>query len=259
MFNRSNKTQQISIMAILAAVYIVISIIPGIPVAPGVEIQFEAGFASVMGILLGPYLGFLTALLASVASWALLGSGIFGLPFLLNPAVNAFIVGIIIYKRDKIAIGVSLLFYTVLLILQVVSPPLITAVPAGFPVDNFTLAIFVLYDKLIGLALIIPTVLLFTKYKDEDGSIPLITSTIIILFSIILIGNILDNLLGTMLFSYPVVYSIYGFTLDGVQYAFIATPFIYLPIRIAQSIFATIITVGVVKALWKNKLETLIK
>ncbi|MEM2906632.1 MAG: ECF transporter S component, partial [Candidatus Odinarchaeota archaeon] len=62
MIRKNNFTYNITLIALIAALYVVISILPGIPVAPGVEIQFEAGFAVVIGVLLGPYIGFLTAL-----------------------------------------------------------------------------------------------------------------------------------------------------------------------------------------------------
>jgi hypothetical protein len=242
-------------MAMFAAVYVVISIIPGIPVAPGVEIQFEAGLASVMGVFLGPYIGFLTAFLSSTVSWLILGSGIFGLPFLFNPPLNALIVGFIVYKNRKQSLIIGVLAYAILIIFQLISPPLTT------PSFNFIIAVAVLYDKIIGLALVFPVVILFDRLKDKEGRISLIKTSIIAFFLVALIGNIIDNLLGTALFSYPFVYQIYGFDLVGVQTTFLATPFIYLPIRIAQSIFATLVTIGLIKAFGRDELvlESLIK
>lgn len=54
----------VSLVAVFAALYIVLSILPGIPVVGlgELKIELEASIASVFGIVLGPYLGALPLL-----------------------------------------------------------------------------------------------------------------------------------------------------------------------------------------------------
>ncbi|MHA1754448.1 MAG: ECF transporter S component [Candidatus Odinarchaeia archaeon] len=241
--NKQINSKNIALMAIMAAIYVILSILPGITVAPNVAIQFEAGFASVMGFVLGPCFGFLSALIASSTSWLILSSGIFGLPFLFNPPINAFIVGIIVFKTKKESITIGSLLFTVLILIELFLPPL-------WPLsENWIVALAVLWDKLIGLALIFPTVWLYSKNKHiilQEGHRKLIAFGIFL--SISLIGNILDNLLGVVIFSLPPIYEgVYALTIDTVRFLFLANPFIYLPIRIAQSVFASLIIVGLLK------------
>lgn len=225
----------------MAALYVVISIIPGIPVAPGVDIQFEAGFAVVIGVFLGPYIGFITALIGSSVSWFILGSGIFGLPFLFNPAVNALFIGIIIYKRTKTSVTIVTAAYISLIILQILSPPLWP--PTLYPLET----VAVLYDKIIGLIVFYPAVYYYkrTQLKPQQ----LIKNRIIIYFLIALVGNVLDNLLGTVIFSYPPIYQgIYAMSVDTVRFYFLLYPYIYILIRISQSVFAALIIFALIKA-----------
>jgi len=241
MIRKNNFTYNITLIALTAALYVVISILPGIPVAPGVEIQFEAGFAVVIGVLLGPYIGFLTALLGSIISWLILGSGIFGLPFLFNPAVNALFIGIIVYKKHRAALISVTLTYIILIILQIISPPLWP--PTSYPIET----IAVLYDKIIGLLLFYPAIYFFNRIKPLNST-KHVKYAFLVIFLIALVGNILDNLLGTVIFSYPLVYNgIFGMSVETVRFYFLIYPYLYILIRAAQSIFAALIIIALFK------------
>src|SRR4030066_1751899 len=104
-------TRNIALMAVFAALYYVASLIsPFIPAVgvPQITIKLEALFASLFGLILGPYLGFLSALLGALVAWILPPSGgiSYGLPFLLSPPLNALVVGLIFYKKWKYAFAV---------------------------------------------------------------------------------------------------------------------------------------------------------
>ncbi len=236
-----NFTYKTVLVALTASLYVVISILPGIPVAPGVEIQFEAGFAVVIGFLLGPYIGFLTALLGSIISWFILGSGLFGLPFLFNPAVNALFIGIIFYKKHKTALISVTVVYVTLIILQLISPPLWP------PTVYWPETVAVLYDKVLGLILFYPTIYAYRRIRPLQPTKP-VEYSFLIIFLIALVGNILDNFLGTVVFSYPLIYNgIFGMSVETVRFYFLLYPYIYILIRAAQSIFAALIITAISK------------
>ena len=97
-------TRNLALVAIFAALYYVLSLIAPINIPTGVgnlAISFAALIAAVIGLVLGPYLGTASALLGASIAWVLPPSGgnLFGLPFLLAPALNALVTGLIFYKK----------------------------------------------------------------------------------------------------------------------------------------------------------------
>jgi hypothetical protein len=230
-------TKSIALIAVFAALYYIVSLIsPFIPAVaiPEITIKLEALIASIYGILMGPYLGFLTALLGAVITWILPPSGgiSYGLPFLLSPPLNALVVGLIFYKKWKYAFGVL----AVLILAFWFLPP-------SQPLSEFWYVGFaVTWDKIIALALIFPVVKL-AKFKS-------LKMQALFYFLLAFIGNQTDNMWGSNIFAVPVVYEvIFGYNLEAVRVGFIVSPFIYPAIRIIQSIIATVITVPLVKAL----------
>src|SRR3990170_4143814 len=116
--------KSIALMAIFAALYYVLSLIVPIRIPTGLgelEIGFAALIAAVIGIVLGPYLGFASAFLGASVAWVLPPSGgsPFGLPFLLSPPLNALVTGLIFYKKWKYGFGV----FAVLIIAFMFTPP----------------------------------------------------------------------------------------------------------------------------------------
>jgi len=231
-------TKNIALMAIFAALYYVASLIsPFIP-AVGISeitIKLEALLASIFGLLLGPYLGFLTAFLGAFVTWILPPSGgiSYGLPFLMAPPLNALVVGFIFYKKWKYAF--------------VVLASLIAAfwfLPPSQPLSEFWYVGFATtWDKIIALALIFPVVKL-AKFKS-------LISQAVFYFLLAFIGNQADNMWGADIFAVPVVYEgIFGiYDIEAVRFLFVVSPFIYPAIRIIQAIIVMVIAVPLIKGL----------
>jgi len=151
------NSKNIALTAVFAALYYVMSYLPGIPAigVPGVKIQLEACMASVFGLILGPYLGALATLVGVTVAWALPPGSASpqSLIFLPSPVINAFIVGLIYDRRWKIA--------------SAILAPLVLAFwflpPAQPPEQNFIVGVAAMWDKVLALALIAPTVMLMQK------------------------------------------------------------------------------------------------
>jgi hypothetical protein len=94
------------LIAIFAALYYVLSLIsPYIPAIgfADIRINLEALIASVFGIILGPYLGGLTAFTGAFVAWILPPGNLSPLaaPYLIAPTLNALVTGFIYYKKCK--------------------------------------------------------------------------------------------------------------------------------------------------------------
>jgi hypothetical protein len=241
-------TKGIALMAIFAALYYAASLIsPFIPAVaiPEITIKLEALLASVFGVLLGPYLGFLTSFLGALIAWVLPPSSgsVYGLPFLLAPPLNALVVGFIFYKKWKYAF--------VVLALEILA---FWFTPPTQPLSEFWyIGLAVTWDKIIALALIFPVVRL-AKFK----SVKFLWMTIspeklqpLFYFLLAFIGNQADNMWGSTIFAIPTVYEqIFGiYSLDTMRFLFVVSPLVYPAIRIIQAIIAMIIIVPLVKAL----------
>ncbi|MGC9346074.1 MAG: ECF transporter S component, partial [Candidatus Bathyarchaeales archaeon] len=98
-------TKNVTFLAIFIALsVIIIKFIPGIPIVgvPGSEIKFDAAIAPIYGMVIGPYLGFLAALIGGLLTS--------GSPFTFltsfAPAVSAMIAGFL--TSDKVTEGVKI-------------------------------------------------------------------------------------------------------------------------------------------------------
>jgi hypothetical protein len=226
-------SKQVALTAIFAALYIAISITIqfNIPMGvPGLEITLTALIATLFGIILGPYLGTASALIGAVASFALIGTP-YSLPFLLSPPLNAFVSGSLFYKKWKQAV----IPFIVLMVAFLFTPPV-----ASF--NNTQVAIWVLWDKIIAVALIAPLMIFRKRLSVGLGAAAI--------FLIAFIGNQADNIWGSFVFALPPVYSgIYGMPLEAVQFAFLASPFVYPAIRLIQAALITVIAVPLVHVL----------
>ncbi|MEM2145067.1 MAG: hypothetical protein QW279_06885 [Candidatus Jordarchaeaceae archaeon] len=159
-------TRKIAMIAVLSALYYVMSFLPGIKVAIGaatpVTIQIEALFASIFGLIMGPYLGSLTALMGAFIAWSLppgspsLTSAI----FLPCPVMNAFTVGLIYRGKWKIA-AASLAFIILVFWFLPVTQPWS---------QNFYVGVFAMWDK-IGALLLILTSNFFKSDKSSKNNL----------------------------------------------------------------------------------------
>ena len=228
--------RNVALVAIFAALYYVLSLIAPINIPTGVgnlQISFAALIASVIGLVLGPYLGTASAFLGAFVAWVLPPSGgnLFGLPFLLSPAFNALVTGLIFYKKWKFGFAV----FGVLIVAFLFTPPI-------WPVtDNWLPAVAVLFDKIISLFLIIPVALFAKKLSVAKASL--------FYFLLFFIGNQADNMWGSFIFATPVVYGLFGYDVGAVRLAFLASPFLYPAIRLIQGLIGMLIAVPLMQAL----------
>jgi uncharacterized membrane protein len=243
-------TRNIALVAIFAALYFVLSLIAPINIPTGVgnlTISFAALIASVIGLVLGPYLGTASALLGASIAWILPPSGgsVFGLPFLIAPALNALVTGLIFYKKWKLGFAV----FGVLIIAFLLTPPI-------WPVtENWFVASAVLFDKIFALFLIIPIALFAKKISFAKASL--------FYFLLFFIGNQADNMWGSFIFATPpVYYGIFGYAASDVQGFFLISPFLYPAVRIIQAIIGMLIAVPLMQVLkdtpWLWQKETII-
>ncbi len=242
-------TRNVALTAIFAALYVILSLVsPHIPAlgASNITISLEAMMATIFGLVVGPYLGALSALLGAFTSWAAFGGmSPYNLPFLLSPPINAMVTGFIFYKKYKW--GFTL--FGLLIIAFLFTPPVQPLTV------NYVVAIAVLFDKIIALFLIIPLVI-FAKQLSAGKAA---------LFYFILgfIGNQADNMWGSFIFATPVVYGqIFSMPVEAVRVAFLVSPFAYPAIRLIQAFIAMIIAVPLMRILkgtpWLWQKETIL-
>jgi uncharacterized membrane protein len=238
-------TRNIALTAIFAALYYVLSLIlPSLYAigVPNLQIKLEALIASVFGLVLGPYLGALAALLGVCVAWVLPPSGLnpYGVPFLLSPPLNALVVGLVYYRKWKWAFALFALLIGTFMFL-----------PPSQPIaENYIVPIATLWDKIIALLLIIPTVA-FSQRLSHTKSLP------ILFFFICFVGNQVDNMWGNNVFALPSVYhTLFGYSLADTRLLFLASPFFYPAVTLAQAIVGTIIAVPLMKALKNTKWAT---
>jgi uncharacterized membrane protein len=235
------SSRNIALTAIFAALYYVLSLIlPGLYAVgvPNLQIKLEALIASVFGLVLGPYLGALAALLGVCVAWVLPPSGLnpYGVPFILSPPLNALVVGLVYYRKWKWAFALFGLLIAVFLFL-----------PPSQPIaENYIVPVAALWDKVIALLLIIPIVV-FSQRLSDTKRLP------ILFFFICFVGNQVDNMWGNNVFAVPYVYQLFGLSLDATRVAFIVSPFFYAAVRFVQAILGAIIAVPLMKALKNSK------
>ena len=235
-------SRQIALVAVFAALYYILSLItPYVPAIgiPEITISLEALMASVFGILMGPYLGCLTALTGASVAWVLPPSGMnpFGVAFILAPALNALVTGFIYHKKWKYGfITLSALIVAFLLL-----PPSQPLTEYGY------VGGLVVWDKIIALLLIIPVVKFAKRLSASQKMLPFL------FFLLGFIGNQADSMWGSVAFAVPVVYNgIYQLPLEAVRGLFIVSPLIYPAIRIIQAIIVAIIVIPLLSRLKKS-------
>ena len=110
------------------------------------------------------------------------------------------------------------------------------------PINNWYIALAVLFDKVIALAIILPLAFFGKKMSVAYGSA--------FFFLLSFVGNQADNMWGSLAYATPPVYStIFQTPLEFVQIAFLASPFLYPTIRLIQAFIAMIIAVPLIRVL----------
>ena len=151
------NSRNIAFTAVFAALYYVMSYLPGIPAigVPGVKVQLEACMASVFGLILGPYLGAIATFVGVLAAWALPPGSMspHSLIFLPSPVINALVVGLIYNGKWKIA--------------SIMLAALVSAfwlLPPAQPIEqNFFVGVAAMWDKALALMLVAPVAALIRK------------------------------------------------------------------------------------------------
>jgi predicted membrane protein len=232
------SSRHIALAAIFAALYVAVSFVEPIQIPvgiPGLTISPVALLATLFGIILGPYLGTASAFLGAAVSWAITGGSPYGLPFLLSPALNAFVSGAIFYRKWKMAF----VAFATLIIAFPFTPPVSSMVNA---LGSAQVALWVLWDKIIALLLILPLAFFNKRLTVGKGAA---------LFLILaFVGNQADNMWGSFIYAWPTVYNgIFGFTTEAVQLQFLAGPFLFPAIRLIEALVVMIIAVPLIKVL----------
>lgn len=99
------RARDVSLISILAAIYVIISALPGIPIIGGKgKIDLAASIAPLFGIMLGPWKGLLAALIGVFLAWLLPpGSPSFhALLFLPAPVLSSLVAGLMSSRRMKV-------------------------------------------------------------------------------------------------------------------------------------------------------------
>jgi len=237
------KSRDIALAASFAALYFILSRIPGIPAIgiPQVKIQLEAAFASVFGLILGPVVGALAAFTGTLIAFFYTGANPFGLPFILCPASNALTVGLMFKNKFKIAFAIL----AAIIIGFWLTPPVQPIT------DYWYIGVAATFDKIIALLLIIPLARAYSKgiFKIEGSGNVNSKKLFIYLFIASFIGNQTDSALGTTLFAIPQVYNgIYGLSLKTTRSLFLVSPLAYPAIRLIQAFIATLVGLPLFKA-----------
>jgi len=233
-------TKQVALMAMFAALFYVLSLVAPIQIpvpalGGNMQISFAALIATLFGIILGPYLGAAAALLGSSVSWALTGMSPFGLPFILAPVFNALISGLIFYKKWKW----GFLAFAAMIIVFLFTPPVTPLT------ENWYIALAVLFDKVITLAIILPLALFGKRISVAHGAA--------FFFLLGFVGNQADNMWGSLAFALPGVYNnIFGMDIPAVRIAFLASPFLYPALRLTEAVIVMAIAVP----LWQTLKNT---
>ncbi len=218
---------------IMAAVYYAFLWLPGIPVVglPQVKIDLGASFAPILGVILGPYLGFLAALVSDIVK-VVTPPNIYGLPFILCPPVSAFSASFIVRGRVR---------EPLLLLLAILMMAMFT--PVFYPVTIYgNVYILAYFDKIAALILI-PV----AAYLARKGR----ASFHIALFLAMFIGNQTDSALGCTVFALPQVYQgIFGIgDVEVVRGLFTVSPLVYPAIRLIQAFIGYIIAMPLIRVL----------
>jgi len=94
------STKDVAFVAIFAALSVVtIKVVPGIPIigVPEASIKFDAALAPIYGLVAGPYLGFLAALIAGLVT----AGSPFSVLTSFAPAVSALVVGLLTQRNYR--------------------------------------------------------------------------------------------------------------------------------------------------------------
>lgn len=219
-----------------AAIYYILLWLPGVPVLglPNVKMEIGAALAPLLGIVLGPSMGFASVLVGNIIK-SLTPPSIYGMPFILCAPLSAFATAMLITRRWKI----PMLILASILIASLFTPPF-------YPVtDYWQVYLLAYFDKIAALVLI-PIAL------DLVGSSS-ISRRYVGLYLLMFIGREFDKALGCFVFSLPLVYrDVFGIKkLSTVRALYMMSPIYYFITYLVEALVVFIIAIPVIKALLK--------
>ena len=118
------SSRQIAITAIFAALYAIISRLPGIPmIGVGSKIELVVILDPIVGILLGPWIGGLTSLLGNFVAWIIPTTTFYGLLNLPCGPIAAIVSGSLARNNKNANWKFAVIIYAVLMGLWYLTPP----------------------------------------------------------------------------------------------------------------------------------------
>jgi len=229
------NSKLIALISLLAALYLIVTLLPGIPVPglPRLKIQLEAGIATVYGALLGPIWGAVATAVGVILATYLPpgGASLVSIVFSPSPVFNALISGLLYKGLRKQAF----LILSVAIIIISVSP-------IFHPLSKYSYIYFAaLYDKVITLFLILTLPYLETRNR------------MIYLIVLGFIGSESDNIMGNVIFSNPYIYKgVFGLNEKIARKLYLISPLFYPFVRLLQGVFSAIVIYGLEKRLPKD-------
>lgn len=239
------KARTVALVAVFAALYFILSLLPDIPCVgvPEVGIELGASFASIFGAVLGPYAGGLAALIGTLIAYAWGGGGPYGLPFIFCPAMNAVTVGLMFRKKFAAAAAVMAALVASFWFTPIAQPVS----------EHWVVGLAATFDKMIALALIAPAAWMMKRsgaLSREGSKVKASALTFTQLLVAAFVGNEADNALGNAVFALPIVFNgVFGFTLEATRWAFLVSPFVYPAVRLIQAFLAAVVGLPLMKAL----------
>lgn len=227
-----------------AAIYYLLLWLPGVPIIglPGAKMEIGASLAPLLGVILGPYIGFLSVLIGNVAKFLTTPSP-YSLPFIPCAPLSAFAIAMLITRRWKI----PMLILAITLIASLFTPPFypLTEFDTKLGMHVWQVYLLAYFDKIVALALIPIALDLVQSISTSRKYIGF--------YMLMFIGREFDKALGCFIFSLPAVYGgIFGIKkLSTVRALYTASPLYYLITYLIEALVVFIIAIPVIKALLK--------
>jgi len=118
------SSRQVAVIAIFAALYAIISRLPGIPIVGGTsKIEPVVILDPIVGILLGPWIGGLTSLLGNFVAWIIPTTTFYGLLNLPCGPISAIISGSLARNAKNANWKFAVIIYAVLMGIWYLTPP----------------------------------------------------------------------------------------------------------------------------------------
>ena len=116
-------SRQVAIIAVFAALYAIVSRLPGIPIIGGAgKIEPVVILDPIVGILLGPWIGGLTSLLGNTIAWIIPSVSFYGLLNLPTGPVAAIVSGSLARNTRNSNWKISAVIYSILMALWYLTP-----------------------------------------------------------------------------------------------------------------------------------------